>query len=52
MSNYEKLECDNETKTCMLMPPENTANDKTKAFDNAAHSKVVWDALDACNATL
>ena len=26
--------------------------DKTKAFDNAAHAKLVWDALDACNATL
>jgi len=26
--------------------------DNTKPFDNAAHATRVWDALDACNATL
>ena len=26
--------------------------DNTKAFDNAAHAQMVWDKLDACNATL
>ena len=26
--------------------------DNTKAFDNDAHAQLVWDTLDACNATL
>jgi hypothetical protein len=32
--------------------PTDSDPDNTKAFDNAAHAKLVWDALDACNATL
>ena len=32
--------------------PTDDDPDKTKAFDNAAHATLVWDALDACNATL
>ena len=34
MCNYEKLQCNEETKTCTLMKPENTARDKTKEFDD------------------
>ena len=32
--------------------PDPDDPEKTVAFDNAAHAKRVWDALDACNATL
>ena len=32
--------------------PDPDDPEKTVAFDNAAHAKKVWDALDACNATL
>jgi|TARA_R110000764_G_scaffold53296_3_gene116019 hypothetical protein len=32
--------------------PTDADPDNTKAFDNAANAKVVWDRLDACNATL
>ena len=32
-------------------PTEEDPNN-TKAFDNAAHAQMVWDKLDACNATL
>ena len=32
--------------------PDPNDPEKTVAFDNAAHAKKVWDALDACNATL
>ena len=34
------------------LDPTEDDPDNTKAFDNAAHAKRVWDALDACNATL
>ena len=32
--------------------PDPDDPDGTVAFDNAAHAQKVWDALDACNATL
>ena len=32
--------------------PDPDDPEKTVAFYNAAHAKRVWDALDACNATL
>jgi len=32
--------------------PDPDDPDSTVAFDNATHATLVWDALDACNATL
>ena len=51
--NYKEITSKNDLQTYLAsVSGDSTDSDNTKAFDNAAHAKRVWDTLDTCNATL